>query len=102
MRFSINQRVVDGSDFPGHYTLLDSLRALGLTGTKEGCAEGECGACAVALVRPNGRGSELCVVNSCLMFLPMLEGQEIYTVEGLACDGRLSEPQRAIAEAAAR
>ena len=37
-------------------------------------------------------------VNSCLLFLPMLAGQEVYTVEGLARDGRLSEPQRAIAE----
>ncbi|MEO8370674.1 MAG: FAD binding domain-containing protein [Candidatus Solibacter sp.] len=98
MKLSINRRVFDGSGFPRHYTLLEFLREQGLTGAKEGCAEGECGACAVALVRPNGEGSELRVLNSCLMFLPMLEGQEVYTVEGLACDGRLSEPQRAIAE----
>jgi xanthine dehydrogenase small subunit len=98
MKFSINQRVVDASGVPRHYTLLDFLRAQGLTGTKEGCAEGECGACAVALVRPRGENSELRAANSCLMFLPMLEGQEVYTVEGLASNGRLSEPQRVIAE----
>jgi xanthine dehydrogenase small subunit len=98
MRFSINQRVFEGTGYPAHCTLLEFLRGLGLTGAKEGCAEGECGACAVALVRPNGGGSELRAVNSCLLFLPVLEGQEVYTVEGLACEGRLSEPQRAIAE----
>ncbi|MEO8595011.1 MAG: FAD binding domain-containing protein [Candidatus Solibacter sp.] len=98
MKFSINQRVVDAGGFSSHCTLLDYLRAQGLTGAKEGCAEGECGACAVALVRPNGAGSELRVVNSCLMLLPMVAGQEVYTVEGLAYEGRLSEPQRAIAE----
>jgi xanthine dehydrogenase small subunit len=98
MEFLINERVVDARGFPAHLTLLDFLRSQGLTGTKEGCAEGECGACAVALVTPNGTGSEFQVVNSCLLFLPMLAGQEVYTVEGLSRNGRLSEPQRAIAE----
>src|SRR5260370_20250556 len=98
MEFLINERAVDARGFPAHYTLLDFLRSEGLTGTKEGCAEGECGACAVALVTSNGSGSALRVVNSCLLFLPMLAGQEVYTVEGLARDGRLSEPQRSIAE----
>ncbi len=98
MEFLINERAVDADGFPAHYTLLDFLRSQGLTGTKEGCAEGECGACAVALVTSNGTGSALRVVNSCLLFLPMLAGQEVYSVEGLARDGRLSEPQRAIAE----
>jgi xanthine dehydrogenase small subunit len=98
MEFLINERVVDARGFPAHLTLLDFLRCQGLTGTKEGCAEGECGACAVALVAGRGTGSTLRVVNSCLLFLPMLAGQEVYTVEGLARDGRLSEPQRAIAE----
>jgi xanthine dehydrogenase small subunit len=98
MELLINERAVDARGFPAHLTLLDFLRSQGLTGTKEGCAEGECGACAVALVTGNGGGSRLRVVNSCLLFLPMLAGQEVYTVEGLARDGCLSEPQRAIAE----
>jgi xanthine dehydrogenase small subunit len=98
MEFSINERALDVRGFPAHCTLLDFLRSQGLTGTKEGCAEGECGACAVALVTSNGTGSALRAVNSCLLFLPSLAGQEVYTVEGLTRDGRLSEPQRAIAE----
>src|SRR5690242_5376474 len=67
-----------------HTTLLDFLRARGLTGAKEGCAEGECGACAVVMVKTNGSGSTYCPLNSCLMLLPMAAGQEIYTVEALA------------------
>jgi len=98
MKLSVNQRVVDAGDFSSQCTLLEFLRALGLTGSKEGCAEGECGACAVAMVRPRGTGSELRVVNSCLVLLPMVAGQEIYTAEGLASAGTLSQPQRAIAE----
>jgi xanthine dehydrogenase small subunit len=78
-------------------TLLDFVRQQGLTGAKEGCAEGECGACAMALVEANGSGSAYRVVNSCLMFLPMAADREIYTVESLAASGELSEAQRAMA-----
>ena len=81
-------------------TLLDFIRARGLTGAKEGCAEGECGACAVAVVEADGNGrSAYRVVNSCLMFLPMAAGREIYTVESLAVDGRLTDAQLAMAPA---
>src|SRR3954471_18349594 len=90
-------RVDEGA--PG--MLLDFLRARGLTGAKEGCAEGECGACAVALVEEDERTgrSILRVVNSCLMFLPMAAGREVYTVESLAVDGELCDAQRAMASA---
>lgn len=80
-------------------TVLDFVRAQGLTGAKEGCAEGECGACAVALVEPDGAGSRYRVVNSCLMFLPMAAGREIFTVEGLAVEGEIIEAQTAMASA---
>ena len=80
-------------------TVLEYVRAQGLTGAKEGCAEGECGACAVALVEPDGAGSRYRVANSCLMFLPMAAGREIYTVEGLAVDGEMIEAQSAMAAA---
>ena len=80
-------------------TLLDFVRQRGLTGAKEGCAEGECGACAVALVEPDVAGSAYRVVNSCLMFLPMAADREIYTVESLAATGELAEAQRAMAAA---
>lgn len=69
--------------------LLDVLREqLELTGTKEGCGEGECGACSVLL---NGR-----IVNSCLVPVAQAEGAEIRTIEGVAlADGQLSNVQQA-------
>jgi xanthine dehydrogenase small subunit len=84
-----------------HATLLDFLRARGLTGAKEGCAEGECGACTVAMIVEHGNGSAYQPINSCLMLLPMAAHQEIYTVEALAADGRLSAVQEAMAAAGA-
>ena len=73
-------------DVPAHHTLLEVLRdALELTGTKECCAEGECGACTVLI---DGRS-----VNSCLMLGAEAEGAEVTTVEGLASNGRLSPLQ---------
>ena len=80
-------------------TLLDYLRSRGLTGAKEGCAEGECGSCTVVMVRPCGDASAYTPVNSCLVFLPMAAGHEIYTVEALARAGGLHPAQRAMAKA---
>ncbi len=107
IQFSLNGRTVRVENPPAQMTLLDFVRAHGLTGAKEGCAEGECGACAVALVEAEGdhppgarsRRSRYRVVNSCLMFLPMAADREIYTVEALAVDGELSEVQHAMASA---
>lgn len=67
--------------------LLDVLREdLGLTGTKEGCGEGECGACSIIL---NGDA-----VNSCIILFGQLkDGDEVVTVEGLAEDGKLNRLQ---------
>jgi xanthine dehydrogenase small subunit len=82
-----------------HATLLDFLRARGLTGAKEGCAEGECGACTVVMVGDSGTGTGFQAINSCLMLLPMAAHQEIYTVESLAVHGELAEAQRVMAAA---
>jgi carbon-monoxide dehydrogenase small subunit len=71
--------------------LLDVLRDdLRLTGTKEGCGEGECGACSVII---DGD-----VINSCLVPICQVQGSAILTVEGLAQDGRLDPLQRAFLE----
>ena len=83
---------------PPQTTLLDFLRSQGLTGAKEGCAEGECGACTVVFVAENGSASAFRPVNSCLMFLPMAAGHEIYTVESLAQNGELAAAQKSLAE----
>src|SRR5687768_2878087 len=83
-----------------HGTLLDFIRARGLTGAKEGCAEGECGACAVVLVAEHGPGSSTYrPVNSCLMPIALAAHHEIYTVESLAEAGRLAPAQQAMAAA---
>ncbi|MCM3660630.1 FAD binding domain-containing protein [Georgenia satyanarayanai] len=73
----------------GTYTnLLDWLRAEGLTGAKEGCAEGECGACAVLVARPDGAGgSRWTSVNACLPPVMAFDGQEVVTAEGLGKAG---------------
>ncbi|MGY2701812.1 xanthine dehydrogenase small subunit [Nocardioides sp. HB32] len=86
---------------PVHCTALDFLRGLGLTGAKEGCAEGECGACSVLVARPDGRdgaGSAWTALNSCLVPAAALDGQEVVTAEGLGDPGDLHPVQRELAD----
>ena len=94
MDFVLNGRKTQLPAGDSHTTLLDWLRAEGLTGSKEGCAEGECGACTVLIVRPhvskNTTLSKFVPMNSCLLLLPMAAGQEVYTVEALAGIGSSS------------
>jgi xanthine dehydrogenase small subunit len=98
--FTLNGERVDVSDVDPHTTLLWFLRQRGLTGTKEGCAEGECGACAVALVRKGSSGeTRYEPVNSCLLLLPQIADHEVITVEGVAKNGELHPVQQAMAAA---
>ena len=99
IEFVLNDRPVIIDAPPPHRTLLDELRSRGLTGAKEGCAEGECGSCTVVMVAARDGGSEYHAFNSCLMLLPMIAGREVYTVESLAAGGQLADAQRAMAEA---
>jgi xanthine dehydrogenase small subunit len=94
----VNGRTLLADGFPPQTTLLDFLRSHSLTGAKEGCAEGECGACTVVMVRPDGAGSTYVPVNSCLLFLPMCAGQEVWTVEALANGGPLAPAQQAMVD----
>lgn len=86
-QFSVNDQTVAATDYP-MARLLDVLRErLNLTGTKEGCGEGECGACSVLM---NGT-----LVNSCLVPLAQADGASIRTVEGLAKGRALHAVQEA-------
>jgi xanthine dehydrogenase small subunit len=90
VELTVNGRAVSAA-VDGGRRLLDVLRLdLGLTGTKEGCGEGECGACAVLL------DGEL--VNSCLVPVGQAAGHDVVTVEGLATDGRLAPIQASFLE----
>ena len=97
------QIIVNGQTRPldrvgGHVTLLRWLRSRGLTGAKEGCAEGECGACAVLVARPDGEGSRWTAINACLVPAAGLDGQEVVTSEGLGQPGALHPTQREMAD----
>jgi xanthine dehydrogenase small subunit len=86
VRFVLDGEVVELTDVDPTRTVLQFLREdLGSTGTKEGCAEGDCGACTVALAEIDASGERLEVraINACIRFLPTLDGKELITVESL-------------------
>ena len=90
IKLQVNRRAVS-YDVDPSMRLLDLLREeLHLTGTKEGCGEGECGACTVLL---DGRP-----VNSCLLLAPQADGKAVLTVEGLSTGGTLHPVQQAFVE----
>ncbi len=98
IRFVLNDRLVELDGVSPMTTLLDWLRDhRGLKGTKEGCAEGDCGACTVVLEEADGRREAM---NSCIALVGQLDGRAVRTVEGLRRpDGGPHAVQVAMAEA---
>jgi xanthine dehydrogenase small subunit len=85
-------------DVSVHTTVLDWLRNRGLTGAKEGCAEGECGACSVLVARAGTDApTEWIAVNACLLPIASLDGQELVTSEGLGTPAALHPVQQEMA-----
>ncbi|MGW1847115.1 xanthine dehydrogenase small subunit [Streptomyces sp. NPDC001966] len=92
-RITVNGKEAPISPAAPHTTALDFLRERGLTGTKEGCAEGECGACSVLVARPGvNKPTDWVAVNACLIPVAALDSQEIITSEGLATAGEPGKP----------
>ena len=100
IRFWLNDQFVTLNAFDPYTTLLDFLRLeKRLTGSKEGCAEGDCGACTVLVGRLSKGALVYETVNSCIRFMPSLDGCHIVTIEALkGADGQLHPVQRAMVD----
>jgi xanthine dehydrogenase small subunit len=100
LRFCLNDRWIELKGVSPTTTLLRYLRDHAhLSGTKEGCAEGDCGACTVAVIEHDSEGrAHFRAVNSCLLLLPMVQGKRVYTVEALKRDGVYHPVQQALAD----
>lgn len=100
VRFILDGDIVELADVDPTATLLDHLRyKMGRTGTKEGCAEGDCGACTVLVGEPDEGADAVAwrAVNACILLLPMLDGKALLTVESLSPSGALTPLQACMA-----
>jgi len=99
IRFLLDGEVRELSDIDPTLTVLNLLRYhLRRTGTKEGCAEGDCGACTVVLGELEGERVRFRAVNACILFAPMLDGRALFTVESLGREGALHPVQQAMVD----
>src|SRR5689334_3816439 len=99
IRYLHRGRVETLEAFDPKEMLLDHVRLrLGLTGTKEGCNEGDCGACTVALGRPVDGRVVYEPVNACILLTGMIDGRELVVVEDLAEAGQLHPLQQALVD----
>ncbi len=100
IRFLLDGEVRELADIDPTLTVLNTLRYhLRRTGTKEGCAEGDCGACTVALAELEDGKVRFRAVNACILFAPMLDGRALFTVESLGREGALHPVQQAMVDA---
>jgi len=97
LKFRLNSITVD-IDPPADLTVLEYVRSQGLTGTKEGCASGDCGACTVMLGEDVQGEIRYRTVNACILPVGQLEGRQLLTVEGLADAGELHPAQQAMVD----
>jgi xanthine dehydrogenase molybdopterin binding subunit/xanthine dehydrogenase small subunit len=98
IEFRLNGKTVRVDSVSPNTTLLEWMRTSELTGSKEGCAEGDCGACSVAIVDRDARGKRCYrAINSCLVPLPLMAGRDIISVEGVACP-KMHPVQKAMVE----
>ncbi len=102
VRFLLNGQLVCEPALPCTMTVLEYLREVrGLTGTKEGCADGDCGACTVVggVLAADGSHIRYRAINSCIRFIPTVDGHELVTAEGLqAVDGTLHPVQQSMVD----
>ena len=99
LRFLLNNTLIEESGLPPDTTVLDYLRERRrLTGTKEGCASGDCGACTVVVASVDGGRLRYRSVNSCIALAGDLHGRQLITVEHLADNGRLHSVQQAMVD----
>jgi xanthine dehydrogenase small subunit len=100
VRFRFRGGEVELSQFSPRATVLEWLREeVGAKGTKEGCAEGDCGACTVVLARLRGGRLAYEPFNACILLLGQLDGAELITIEDLASGGELHPLQQAMVDA---